>query len=66
MAITNNIFGHWREFYHVFYSTLRQLGKFNLLEKLETDEAHRGNIKSVSEQFTQNGFKATKSIRGKF
>jgi ubiquinone/menaquinone biosynthesis C-methylase UbiE len=62
LSITTNLNGHWKEFYQLFYSTLKQIGKSNLIEKLEHEESHRGNLQSVSELFIQNGFKITKSI----
>lgn len=62
LSITTNLNGHWKEFYQVFYASLKQIGKSNLIEKLEHEESHRGNLQSVSELFIQNGFKITKSI----
>jgi ubiquinone/menaquinone biosynthesis C-methylase UbiE len=62
LSITTNLNGHWKEFYQVFYASLKQIGKSDLIEKLEHEESHRGNFQSVSELFIQNGFKITKSI----
>jgi arsenite methyltransferase len=66
LALTTNINGHWKEFYQVFYASLKQIGKSNLIEKLEHEEAHRGNIQSVSELFIQSGFRISKTIEDSF
>jgi arsenite methyltransferase len=66
LALTNNLNGHWREFYQVFYASLKQIGKSNLIEKLEHEEAHRGSIQSVSELFIQSGFRISKTIEDSF
>jgi arsenite methyltransferase len=66
LTITTNMNGHWQEFYQVFYATLKQLNKHNLVEKLEQEEAHRGNKQSISEYFTKNGFKINQSIEDQF
>ncbi len=66
LTITTNMQGHWQEFYQVFYATLKQLNKHSLVEKLEQEEAHRGNKQSISEYFTKNGFKINQSIEDQF
>ena len=66
LAITSNLNGHWKEFYQLFYSTLKQLGKNNLIAILEADEQHRGTIESVSKLFTDNGFKISRHFEEKF
>jgi arsenite methyltransferase len=66
LTITTNMNGHWQEFYQVFYATLKQLNKHNLVEKLEQEEAHRGNKQTISEHFTKNGFKINQSIEDQF
>lgn len=57
LAITSNLNGHWKELYQIFYATLQQLGKDNLIKILKKDEEHRGTIETVSKLFTDNGFK---------
>jgi ubiquinone/menaquinone biosynthesis C-methylase UbiE len=66
LALTTNINGHWKEFYQVFYASLKQIGKSILIEKLEHEEAHRGNIQSVSQLFIQSGFRISKTIEDSF
>jgi SAM-dependent methyltransferase len=56
LALTTNLYGHWREFYAVFKETLSQLKKPALLEKLEAEENHRGTIESISNLYTDSGF----------
>ena len=60
LALTTNLTGHWKEFYEVFYSSLKELGKEELIAVLKEDEAHRGSIESVSKLFTENGFKISR------
>src|SRR6266487_295162 len=40
-----NLSGHWKEFYNIFYSTLKQLTKDELLAILKKDEGHPGQEK---------------------
>lgn len=60
LALTTNLYGHWKEFYKIFYSALEQTGKAELIPVLKKDEEHRGTIESVSELFTENGFRITR------
>lgn len=57
LALTTNMFGHWKEFYDIFYSSLRSLNKEHLIEVLKKDEEHRGTFESTSKLFTESGFK---------
>lgn len=66
LAITSNLNGHWKEFYQIFYTTLNQLGKENLLIPLKRDEEHRSTIKSISKLFTENGFKVCRNFEESF
>lgn len=56
LVITTNLNGHWKEFYAIFYDTLKEIGKENYISALRENEAHRGTIKSISTRFTENGF----------
>ncbi len=66
LAITSNLNGHWKEFYQLFYTTLRQIGKQNLISFLKKDEEHRGSIETVSTLFTENGFKVIRHFEETF
>ena len=66
LALTTNLNGHWKEFYTVFESTLRQTGQEGLIDKLNEHQEHRGNIDSISKLFTQNGFKVTRHLEESF
>lgn len=66
LALTTNTFGHWKEFYEIFYSTLRSLKKENLIEALKKDEEHRGTFESTSKLFTDNGFKVCRHFTDSF
>jgi ubiquinone/menaquinone biosynthesis C-methylase UbiE len=60
LALTTNLDGHWKTFYQIFEDTLRQLGKATEADQLLEQQAHRGNIESVSRLFSANGFKITR------
>ncbi len=66
LCITSNLNGHWKEFYEVFYATLKQIGKEILVPILKNDEEHRGTVESVSKLFTENGFKVTRHFEENF
>lgn len=66
LALTSNLRGHWKEFYTIFYSTLEQIGKNSLVDKLRADEEHRGTVESISELFTTAGFKINKCVTDSF
>ncbi len=66
LAITSNLNGHWAAFYQIFYSTLQDIGKNNLISVLKKDEEHRGTIETVSKLFTDNGFKTTRHFEESF
>jgi SAM-dependent methyltransferase len=66
LAISTNLNGHWKEFYKVFYATLKLIGKDNQISRIEHDEAHRGNIDTVSKLFTDQGFRLTKKVEDSF
>lgn len=57
LAISTNLSGHWNLFYQIFYETLQQIGKVDLIPVLKKEEEHRGTLESVSKLFTENGFK---------
>jgi ubiquinone/menaquinone biosynthesis C-methylase UbiE len=57
LALTTNLQGHWREFYQVFYNTLEQIGKPDLLPVIRLDQEHRGTADSVTRLFTNAGFR---------
>ena len=56
LVLTTNLSGHWKEFYNIFYLTLKELGKENLIDALKQEEEHRGTVESISKLFTCNGF----------
>jgi arsenite methyltransferase len=66
LALTTNLFGHWKEFYAIFETTLRQLNKPGLITALKKDEEHRGTVESVSKLFTTSGFKVTRHFEESF
>lgn len=66
LALSTNLFGHWKEFYGIFESTLRALGKNELVNLLDKDQAHRGSVESISKLFTENGFKVSRHFEESF
>lgn len=66
LALTTNLQGHWKEFYNIFYSTLQQLGKDDLVSSLKKEEEHRGTIDSFSKSFTEGGFKICRHFEESF
>ena len=60
LALTSNLNGHWKEFYELFYRSLKQQGKENLIPALKRDEAHRGTTESISKLFIDQGLKVTR------
>lgn len=60
LALTSNLNGHWKEFYAIFYSTLKQVGKDNLVPIIKSDEEHRGTVESISKLFVDSGFNVTR------
>lgn len=66
LVLTSNLNGHWNEFYNIFYSTLKQLNKENLISPLKQDEEHRGTIESISNLFTLNSFNVCRHFEESF
>lgn len=66
LALTTNLNGHWIEFYKVFEQTLAQNKKHGALEKLQEQQEHRGTVNSISNLFTDSGFKITRHFENKF
>lgn len=66
LCITSNLNGHWKEFYQLFYATLEQIGKENLISVLLKDEEHRGTCESISTLFSDSGFQVTRIFEERF
>ena len=66
LALTTNLYGHWKEFYNIFYSALQKLGKDDLILSLKKEEDHRATIETVSKMFSDNGFKVCRYIEESF
>jgi ubiquinone/menaquinone biosynthesis C-methylase UbiE len=66
LALTTNLNGHWKEFYNIFESTLRALGKEELVKLLDKDQEHRGSVESISKLFTDNGFTISRHFEESF
>jgi len=52
--------------YQIFYDTLNQIGKENLILILKKDEEHRGTIETISKLFTESGFKVIRHFEESF
>lgn len=66
LALTTNLNGHWKQFYNVFESTLKQLQKNDLLANLYANQEHRGSVESISKLFSDNGFKVCRHFEENF
>ena len=60
LALTTNLYGHWKVFYEVFYDTLQGLKMPGLMEQLQREERHRGTRESVTELFNGGNLNVTK------
>ncbi|MCC6725046.1 MAG: class I SAM-dependent methyltransferase [Saprospiraceae bacterium] len=66
LCLTTNIEGHFREFYSVFETVLKELGMEDLLPKLKASEQRRGNDETVRDLLEEARFSVVKIIRDKF
>lgn len=66
LALTTNLYGHWKEFYNIFEHTLKGSGKHEAVSLLEQQQVARGTVSSVSSLFTDNGFKVTRTFEDSF
>jgi arsenite methyltransferase len=66
LVLTTNVKGHYREFYDVFRETLRELNRPGQLEKLETQEQHRGTKESVCELLQATGWRPVRIVEESF
>lgn len=66
LALTTNLAGHWREFYDVFESTLREMGHEGIIEKLIVHQEHRGTVASISGLFRASGLSPTRHVESSF
>ncbi|GHO55178.1 class I SAM-dependent methyltransferase [Ktedonobacter robiniae] len=57
LVLTTNPAGHMHEFYEVFRATLKELNKPAYLERLESNEAHRGAKEALLDLLQNNGFR---------
>ncbi len=57
LALTTNLQGHMREFYEIFESTLRALGREGDLARLRAHIAHRATVPGLEAMFQQAGFR---------
>jgi ubiquinone/menaquinone biosynthesis C-methylase UbiE len=66
IAITTNLTGHMAGFYDFYRSTLRQLGREDLLPALDAQEAHRGTRAEIERMLTDAGFTLTNVVESAF
>lgn len=60
LVLTTNVVGHYGEFYDVYRETLAELGKAELIAKLEAQAAHRGTRESLTRLLEEAGWKLTR------
>jgi ubiquinone/menaquinone biosynthesis C-methylase UbiE len=66
IALTTNLTGHMAAFYAVYRETLRDLGRSNLIPKLDAQEAHRGTRDTIEQLLLDAGFRITQLVDGEF
>lgn len=66
LVLTTNLNGHWKEFYDIFETTLKALGKDDILSKLKTEQEHRGTVESISMLFTDSGLNISRHYEDRF
>lgn len=66
LALTTNLYGHWKEFYTVFAEVMASYPVDNGLEKLKEHEEHRGTVTSLSNWIEQHGFTVSKCVEDSF
>jgi arsenite methyltransferase len=66
LCLTTNTEGHFREFYSVYETVLKELGKDDLLPVLKAQEQHRGTDESIRELLEDSRFSVVKIIRDRF
>jgi ubiquinone/menaquinone biosynthesis C-methylase UbiE len=66
LALTSNVTGNMREFYDVFRSVLRDLGRARHVEALDAQENHRRSAESISQMLESLGFTTARVVRDEF
>ncbi len=66
LCLTTNLEGHFLEFYSAFETTLKELGKDDLLPKLKAQEQHRGTLETVRELLEEARFSVSKILKQNF
>lgn len=66
ICLTTNLEGHFMEFYSAFETTLRELGKEELLPKLKAQEQHRGTDETVRDLLEEARFSVLKIVKDRF
>jgi ubiquinone/menaquinone biosynthesis C-methylase UbiE len=66
IALTTNLTGTMGAFYQLFRETLRELGREDVIPKLDEQERHRGTRASVEALLTRAGFRVTRAIEDEF
>lgn len=66
LAITTNLYGHWKEFYSIFESTLHECKYPYLIDNLHQEQIQRGTKENISKLFVNQGFSITNSIESQF
>jgi len=62
LALTTNLQGHMGEFYEVFESTLRGLGRVVALDALKKHVNHRATVEGVGALLERNGLRVTRVL----
>ena len=63
LALATNLHGNMREFYEVFESTLRELGRADEIDALQRHVEHRATMESLTALLESAGFAVTRTAR---
>ncbi|MCW3121647.1 MAG: hypothetical protein JWQ38_1139 [Flavipsychrobacter sp.] len=66
LALTTNLYGHWKEFYNIFYTILETLNRPDLLAAVKADEAHRGTAAAISAMLAEGGLQPSRIFEESF
>ncbi|MCB0520981.1 MAG: class I SAM-dependent methyltransferase [Lewinellaceae bacterium] len=66
LCLTTNVDGHFREFYAVYETVLKDVGLEEILPKLKAQELHRGTDETIRELLEDARFSVVKIVRDRF
>jgi ubiquinone/menaquinone biosynthesis C-methylase UbiE len=65
LMLTTNIRGHFSELYAMYREVLGEMGRPDYLERLRSEEEHRGTAHTLSAQLRKAGLRVSRRIEGR-